>query len=114
MLVEKSNFKANTVIAMKLSTTEEMICRLAEDWDQKSDPVITKPLTLMPAMTQDGRPTLSFGPFMATQDPEKKITIAKEHVVTACECRAEISSQYLQMTTGLTLASNGPTSPIKV
>ena len=94
MLLEKQ--KTPYIRVFKLSTGEEIIARVISEDEKEFS--IEKPLQM--AMGQRG---LQFAPFMMMVDPDKKLDLRKDKIVTDGPPLTEIESQYESITTGIAL-----------
>lgn len=94
MLIEKS-IKENDVITIKLTSGEELMCRLVEERDDYFK--VSKPLVV--GMTNNG-PALM--PFLFTVHPDKDVKIHKP--VTIVELSdEEFAKQYIKSTTNIAI-----------
>lgn len=96
MLITKG-VTTGEVVTLKLASGEELIGKLTEDNDTHY--VIERPLTLV--MTPQG---MGLQPWLLTVDPNKAIHFPKDRVVVCEATIKDMSTQYLQGTTGIALA----------
>lgn len=98
MLLQKT-LGANEVYTFKLISGEEIISRLQEDNDDHY--LLNKPMCLIPGPNGG----LGLAPVLFSTDSKEFVRLNKSAVALQAKTVADISSQYLQQTTGLTLAS---------
>lgn len=94
MLIE-APYKENDTISFKLVSGEEAVAKLVTETDTEIK--VSCPMLLM--MSAQG-PALT--PFLLSVDPQNsKTTIKKEHVIAIFKSHQDISSAYIQQTTGI-------------
>tara|TARA_Y100000310_G_scaffold299136_1_gene333697 strand:+ start:484 stop:807 length:324 start_codon:yes stop_codon:yes gene_type:complete len=78
----------NNIKIVRLSTGEELVCKLLED---SEDSVILKdPAILIPA----GRDQLAFGQWMPYAKYENGVEINKRFIIFTVECQDDLKNQY--------------------
>jgi len=87
-------YKQNDVISIKLASGEEIVTKLLEEKDDVL--IVSKPLSL--TATQEG---MGLAPFMFTVDMESKFHIKSCNVICITKTQSDMSSNYIQSTTGL-------------
>jgi hypothetical protein len=95
MLLE-TPYKENDIVSIKLSTGDEVVGKLLSEDDNQI--VLSKPLAL--TATQQG---MGLVPFMFTVDQESKFPFNKQLVLIIMKTEQEMSSNYIQNTTGLSI-----------
>lgn len=96
MLIEK-NITENSIVAIKVSTGEEMIAKLIS---QNEDSIkVRKPMAFV-RMQQ----SMGLMPWMATPEPDAELTIDKKFVMVLTNCEKTLSKQYIETTSGIKLA----------
>jgi len=103
MLMAKTsfNYSANDVVDFKLTSGEELIARIVEDRTEAY--VLNKPMALI--NTPNGG--LGMMPVPIASNHTDPVVLNKHAVAFHCKCEQSLSSQYLEKTTGLTLAPSG-------
>jgi hypothetical protein len=96
MIIDKG-ISVGEVVTLRLTTGEEIICKLVED--TATNVSISKPMVL--SMGQQG---LGMMPFIFTVHPDKNIKLAKASVVMMEATDKQFADQYIQSTTGIKLA----------
>lgn len=96
MLIDKG-VSAGEVITLKLTSGEELVAKLVEDTDSHFK--VAKPLVI--GHTPKG-PGLM--PYLFTVSPDKDVKILKTAVTVAEATDKDFANQYIQGTTGITLA----------
>lgn len=96
MLIE-TPYKVGDTVSFKLSSGEEIIARL--DAEDAKTFTLHKPMVLI--MGQQG---LGLAPFMFSVSPDAKFNLQATSVSCVAKTEKDISSQYTQQTTGITLA----------
>lgn len=96
MIIDKGA-AVGEVVTIKLISGEEIVGKLTEE--QSLCYKISKPLVL--SMTQKG---LGMMPYLFTVNPDKDIKINKSAVIIIEATDKDFANQYLQGTTGITLA----------
>ena len=86
------------VVALKLTTGEEIIGRLVSQNDETV--VLKKPMAFLRMQNSVG-----LMPFMATPEPNADIELPKKFIVVLTMCEKQISSQYVETTSGIKLAT---------
>lgn len=99
MLLQKA-YEPNDVVSFKLTSGEEIVARLHEE--ETTAFVIKKPLALIPG-PQGG---MGLAPAVFTVAPEELIRLNKTAIAMHAKTVKEIAGQYIQQTTGLTLANS--------
>ena len=96
MLIEK-NISENSIVAIKVSTGEEMIARLVS---QDEDTIkVRKPMAFV-RMQQ----SMGLMPWMATPDPDAELSINKKFILVISMCEKTLADQYVEKTSGIKLA----------
>ena len=95
MLIE-TPYKKNDTVTFRTSAGEEIVARFVEENDKTI--TVTKPLALMTQGQGFG-----LGPWLLTADPTQNIAVNKSTVQFVVKTQADMASQYVQATTGLTL-----------
>ena len=96
MLIEK-NISENSIVAIKVSTGEEMIARLVS---QDEDTIkVRKPMAFV-RMQQ----SMGLMPWMATPDPDAELSINKKFLMVISMCEKTLADQYVEKTSGIKLA----------
>ena len=98
MLVTNNKIQPNDVITFKLYSGEEMITRIQEE--HADHYMVIKPMCLIPSPS--GQMALAPGVFSI--DPKDPVRLNKLSVAMQAKTVQDIANQYLQQTTGLTLA----------
>lgn len=96
MLIDKGA-SAGEVVTIKLTSGEEIVAKLVEE--TMTHYKLSKPLVL--SMGPKG---IGMVPYLFTVSPEKDIQLNKSTVTVIAASDKEFSNQYLQGTTGITLA----------
>jgi hypothetical protein len=94
----KNGFKKDCLVSFKLVNGEEIIARVEEDGDEEY--VISKPISLVPSPQG-----MAVVPYMLTAELSQ-VPLKKMHVMMAAESSSEITSAYIQATTGITTINN--------
>ena len=94
-------YNTGDVVSFKLTSGEELIARITED--RTTDYVLAKPMALL--NTANGG--LGMMPTPIAANPQDSIVLNKHAVAIHGKCQAELASQYLEKTTGLTLSTGG-------
>ena len=95
MLISKG-ISAGEIIALKLVTSEEVLCKLIEETADAY--IVSKPLLLVPQ--QKG---LGLMQVVMSMDPDKSVTIKKIHVMLCCEIVPQLKQHYLETTSSIQL-----------
>jgi hypothetical protein len=96
MLIDKG-VAIGEVVTLKLTSGEELVAKLVEDSPMHYK--LSKPLVL--SMSPKG---IGMVPYLFTVSPEKDISLNKNTVTVIAASDKEFANQYLQGTTGITLA----------
>jgi hypothetical protein len=96
MIIDKG-ISVGEVVTLRLTTGEEIICKLVED--TAINVSVSKPMVL--SMGQQG---LGMMPFIFTVHPDKNVKLAKASVVMMEATDKQFADQYIQSTTGIKLA----------
>jgi len=99
MLIQK-NYNKGDVVSFKLNNGEEVISRIDEENDDHY--MLNKPMVLIPGPNNG----LGLAPLMFSVDPKEMVRLNKQSIATQAKTVSEISSQYLQQTTGIALAKS--------
>jgi hypothetical protein len=99
MLTNKK-YNLNDVVSFKLTTGEELIARISEE--KESNYMLTKPMLLIPTSNQN----IGLAPIGFSFDPQNPVELNKCAVAMHSKTHQELAAQYLQSTTGLTLATS--------
>ena len=102
MITKKYN--NNDIVTIKLSSGEEIICKVVEDNDNTM--IISKPIALVvtpkgAAMTQ----------FLMMQDMNETVELQKDHIVLLTKANKIAKDQYIATTSGIQPASAMPDQP---
>ena len=81
------NIKENDIVALKLSTGEELIATFNKHAEKSI--AIMKGLVLM-----QGPQGIALGTFFSTADPEKEIALNKNLILSAAELNPKLKDQY--------------------
>ena len=92
------NYSNGDVVTFKLMSGEELISRVIEDRTETY--ILNKPMTLI--NTPNGG--LGMMPIPISGNPQEPIVLNKHAVAIHSKCESELASQYLEKTTGLTIA----------
>jgi len=96
MIIE-APYKATDTVTIRTTAGEEIVGRFVEE--SASTISVTKPLALQ--ASQQG---IGLGPWVFTVDPTSTIKINKSAIVFVHKTEKDMASQYVQATTGLTMA----------
>lgn len=96
MLIDKG-VTTGEVVTIKLTSGEELVAKLVEE--TVTHYKLSKPLVL--SMGPKG---IGMVPYLFTVSPDKDISLNKATVTVISASDKEFSNQYLQGTTGITLA----------
>lgn len=108
MLIEKREvITAGDVISVRLLNGEEIIAKLVSADDKTI--VVTKPIVASIQMVSANQAGLAFAPFMATVNEETaKFSFPRQNLLSdPLKTRADITANYIKMTTGLDVAPAG-------
>ena len=94
-----TKYNIGDVVTFKLTSGEEIISRIAEETDTSYS--INKPMALL--NTANGG--LGMMPVPISADQSKPIQLNKHAVAFHSKCQQDLASQYMEKTTGLTLAT---------
>lgn len=99
MLTDKK-YNTNDVVTFKLTSGEELIARVAEDRDTSY--LLSKPMMLI------NTPTGGMGmmPAPISVNYQESVVLNKHAVAIHGRCVPDISSQYLEKTTGIALVKS--------
>ena len=95
MLIE-TPYKNGDTVSIKLTSGEELVARLEDE--TATQVVLHKPLVLIA-----GQQGLGLAPFMFSVSSDSKFKINNSTVACIAKTETEISKQYTQQTTGITL-----------
>lgn len=98
MLMEKT-YNPSDVVTFKLTSGEEVIARINED--RANEYALNKPMALI--NTPQGG--LGMMPIPISSDPANLVMLNKHAVAFHAKCEQSLSSQYLEKTTGIKLAT---------
>jgi len=100
MLVSKP-ISTNEIVAIKLSSGEEIISKLVRDGNDVV--VISKPLTmtLMQVPGQPGQGAVAFVPFMLGVDENTEVHLNRNCIIAMAKAQQAAASGYMRNTTGL-------------
>lgn len=98
MLIQSKSL-VNEVATIKLISGEEIIARVQEVHDDHM--ILNKPLCLIPSPNGQG---LGLAPAIFSTDPKDFVRVNNTAIALQAKTAQEIASQYLQQTTGLTIA----------
>lgn len=111
MLLQKP-MEAGDIITIKIITGEELIAKISSIGPDHV--VVTKPLVVNLGQDRNGNVGIQMLPyFVLTGDPDAKLTISNQHIITKTPAADQAKNGYLQATTGLTVAGNVPTGLTK-
>ena len=96
MIIE-APYKSQDTVTIRTTAGEEIVGRFIEE--DATSIKITKPLALQ--ASQQG---IGLGPWVFTVDPASIIKLNKSAVVFVHKTEKDMASQYVQATTGLTVA----------
>lgn len=101
MLMAKTtfNYNAGDVVDFKLTSGEELIARVSED--RESEFILIKPMSLL--NTPNGG--LGMMPVPIASNHTDPVVLNKHAIAFHTKCEKDLANQYLEKTTGLTLAS---------
>lgn len=102
MLIAKTNFNYSNgdVVTFKLMSGEELISRIIEE--RADIYILNKPMALL--NTANGG--LGMMPIPIAGDTKDQIVLNKHAVAIHTKCEQELAGQYLEKTTGLTIAKS--------
>lgn len=100
MLID-SGFKANDIVAMRITGGDEVIAKFISQDDKTVK--VSKPLAL--TMTQQG---IGMTQYLMMADMTKEFVFNKTSVVTMQKANKAAADNYIQGTTGITPASSVP------
>lgn len=86
------------VISIKMISGEEVIARFQEQTD--THVTVTKPLVLI-----QGAKGMGLAPYVITVGKDTNINMTKSLMVVLAKTDSEMSAQYIEVTTGITLAT---------
>lgn len=96
MLIDKG-LSSGDVVTLKLTSSEEIIARFEEE--TATGIKIRKPM-----MLAAGPQGLGMAPYIFTVNPDKAIVINHSAIVVQAPTDKAMADQYIQSTTGITLA----------
>ena len=96
MLIDKG-VTAGEVVTIKLTSGEELVAKLVEETNTHYK--LARPLVL--SMGPKG---IGMVPYLFTVHPDKDVSLNKSTVTVVAASDKEFANQYLQGTTGITLA----------
>jgi hypothetical protein len=94
------SYKQGDVVTFKLTSGEEIIARINED--RTTEYVLTKPMALI--NTPNGG--LGMMPTPISSNPTESVVLNKHAVSIHVKSDGALASQYLEKTTGLTIAKS--------
>jgi hypothetical protein len=97
MLIQSKSLN-NEVVTVKMISGEEIISRVQEDNDDHF--ILNKPLCLIPGPNGG----LGLAPALFSTDPKDFVRVNKTAIALQAKTAQDIANQYLQQTTGLTIA----------
>jgi len=97
MLIE-APYKDGDTVSFKLASGEEIVARLEQETDTYY--TLKKPMVLI--AQQQG---LGLAPFMFSVSPDSKFNLRTSSVSCVSKTEEEISKQYIEQTTGLTMVT---------
>lgn len=101
LLQNKSPTAAGEIVAIKISTGEEIVGRLVDTGD-KPGVTISKPIIVQLQMVRPGEAAIGFQPFMLSRDDDGEYTFSDAAIVVGpSKARDDIRTNYLKATTGL-------------
>jgi len=98
-MIIQTPHKAGDIISLKVTSGEEIICKLVEETDNVL--IVSKPFALVPG----GQGGLGMMPWILSINPDTKVTINKNTIMLNQKTDDGISKQYLEQTTGLTMVT---------
>ncbi len=107
MLIEKKpTLEKGEVISFRLITGEEIVARLSAIDDDSF--TVSKPIVAQMQMVAPNQAALAFAPFMSTADEAtSRFRFPRTNLLCdPIKPRADISSQYTKMTTGIEIPVN--------
>lgn len=112
MLLQKP-LEAGDIVTIKIITGEEIIAKLTSLANDHI--VIAKPLVVNLGQDRNGNVGIQMLPyFVLTGEPDAKLTINNQHIITKTLSTEQAKNGYLQNTTSLTMApANAPTGLTK-
>lgn len=87
-------YKEGDVVSIKLSSGEEMVAKLEKETTNSI--TVTKPLMLVA-----GEQGMGLAPYMFTVNPDAKIDLRLNNVITIVKTEENASKMYTQQTTGI-------------
>lgn len=94
MIIEKP-YDVGDVISIKLTSGEEMVCRL----EKKGEKTLTVKKPMMLVAGSDGGAGLA--PFMFTTDPSSSYKVQLNNVIVTVKTAKDAADMYTQATTGI-------------
>lgn len=105
MLLQKP-LESGDVVAIKTINGEELLAKLVSI--AQDHLVISKPLIITLGQDRNGNVGIQMLPyFLLTSEPDAKLTINNQHIMTKALANEQAKAGYLQTTTGLTTAPAG-------
>lgn len=96
--------KDGDIVTLKMFSGEEVLAKLVSaDTDHYK---VSRPIILAPNPSQPGQ--IVAAPFVATAEPAMDVEIQRQHVVSLMKTNTHFTKQYLEITTGLKMASGLP------
>lgn len=106
MLISNSRPKSGDIVAIKLTSGEEIIGKLVAD--ESGGITIHKPIAVRLQMVEPGQAAIGFQPFMYARDEDGEFTFNSSAIaVVAAKVRDDIKKNYLLATTGLEIPTGG-------
>lgn len=87
-------YKEGDVVSIKLSSGEEMIANLIKETDKEV--VVSKPLMLVA-----GEQGMGLAPYMFTVNPDTKIHLKVNNVITIVKTAEDAAKMFTKQTTGI-------------
>jgi hypothetical protein len=111
MLIEKT-IDTNDVISIKLTTQEEIICKLAAQ--DATTVTVQRPLSMNLSMDErTGRPAIQMLPFfLLGAKPDAKLVLQRSHILVMTVSNDEAKAGYIHNTSGLTIPTSSESSLI--
>lgn len=99
-MILSKKYNEGDIVSFKLITGDEIVSKIAEHNDQAF--ILEKPCAVMPSPQGMGLIQSLF-----TADLDKKVTVAKEHVVMHAPTIDAIQKHYIKTTTGIEPVTRG-------
>ena len=100
MLMEKQ-YNSGDVVSLKLTSGEEILARISED--RIGEYYLNKPMALI--NTPNGG--LGMMPTPIGARTQESVVLNKHAVAIHAKCQDDLAAQYLEKTTGITMAKSG-------